>query len=138
MLAGVEMFSRHHVKFPSEIQDYFRARWDKHQLWRLDLPASSIKTSELDWHLDYPFWSSEPPEPLFDLHPRSVLSNPPEYPIHWNRVLSADLTYPIATASFGDRLVILDGLHRLAHALYLEHADIEHVVVPQRYVSTAP
>lgn len=124
-------FFKHHGKFPAAIQEYFRARWDKQYLWTLDLPVFPLKTSELEWHLAYPFWSTSPPKPLFDLRPRAVLSSPSEYPVHWDRVLSADLAYPIATAIFGDRLVILDGLHRLVHAIYRQHAEVDHVVIPR-------
>ena len=129
------MFKQHRTKFPGSISEYFDASWDKKALWELNLSSTPVQAAELMWHLDYPFWSSRPPQPLFDLKPRDVLEHPGHHPGHWDRVIAADLKYPILASRFGDRLVILDGLHRLVQAVSLGYAKINHIHVDPRYIS---
>ena len=93
--------------------------------------------SVLQWHLNYPFWSTRPPGPVFDLKPRAVLASPEFHSRHWNRIVDADLSYPLNVGRFGGRLVILDGLHRLAKAVHGGVAEIEYRLVPKRHIRVA-
>ena len=136
-MAGRMRLARHKEKFPPEIARYFDSTWEKHALWRLDLPRSALQVSALQWHLDYPFWSAEPPGPVFDLTPRAVLANPKKYSRHWDRIVAADLSFPVHVGRFGRRLVILDGLHRLAKAVHSEVAELECTLVPNRHIRVA-
>src|SRR5262249_2406946 len=127
-------FSRHKDKFPAEIAEYFHSSWETREIWRVEAPRGTIAVRDLEWHLDYPFFSSDPPLPLFDLRPRAVLDAPHRFPKHWRRVLAADLAFPVDLCSFGNRTVILDGFHRLlkcidAGALAMEcrHVSREHI-----------
>ena len=129
-------FSQHASKFPAELNSYFSLRWDKQQIWELDLPARKIRVNELLWLLELPFWSTRPPAPLFDLKPADVLRNPDVHPSHWQRSLAADLTYPIATAVVGNHIVILDGMHRLVQAVQKDLTSLQHSLVPDRYLTT--
>jgi hypothetical protein len=130
-------FSRHRKKFPSEISEYFFSAWNKRELWRMDLPCATIPRDELMWHLDYPFWSSEPPAPLFDLRPRAVLDRPSKFPVHWERVLSADTQFPILVGHFGGRVVILDGHHRLVKSIWQGTMAIQCALVPREHIRLA-
>jgi hypothetical protein len=92
---------------------------------------------ELEWHLDYPFLSSNPPAPLFDLRPRAVLDDPHEFAKHWDRVLAADLEFPIDVSTFGNRIVILDGFHRLLKAINVGTVAMDCKFVPRQHIRTA-
>lgn len=125
---------RHSSKFPEGMASYFRSRWDIRSIWRLPLAVEEIPMRDLEWHLNYPFWSSDPPNPLFDLEPRLVLENPSKHEIHANRLDSVDERYPIDLGRFGEVEVILDGIHRLAKL----HSRGDQVVkvrrVPQQHL----
>jgi len=129
--------SRHKRKFPPEIAEYFDAHWEKRELWGLDLPCNVVEISTLQWHLDYPFWSTSPPGPVFDLMPRAVLAAPRKYPGHWGRIVAANLSFPVHVGRFGGQLVILDGLHRLAKAIQGGQSRIESKLVPRQYIPVA-
>ena len=129
--------SAHKKKFPAEISQYFHSSWETCEVWRLDIPRVTLSVRELEWHLDWRFFSSNPPVPLFDLKPRVVLGNPREYPTHWNRVLSADLAFPIHVSTFGGRVLIIDGFHRLIKSIAGGALRMECKLVPRQHIRTA-
>ena len=93
---------------------YFDFDWSNRAVWALDLPVGELDRAALDWHLELPFWSTRPPEPLFDLRPRAVLRDPSVHDRHAERIRRADLRYPLDVMECRGRLAILDGMHRLA------------------------
>jgi hypothetical protein len=100
---------------PPELREFFFSfDWDPEKVWAVDVSVESIPRTELDWHLDLPFWSSSDEKPLFDIVPNDVFSNKSKFPEHFERIQSADLAYPIDVMWNRDRFVILDGMHRLA------------------------
>lgn len=114
-------------EIPSEMRGYyFDFNWSNAQIWALDAPAETVALSELAWHLDIPIWSSVRGAPRFDLRPRDVLRTPAVHPDHYERLCSADTSWPLDTMWTTDRYVILDGVHRLAR-LVLEGAETAHV-----------
>lgn len=103
---------------PAEISEvYFDFDWDNRKVRALDVVPESIERARLDWHLDLPFWSSRPPQPLFDLVPRSVIEELTIHPAHARRIEEADLTFPLDLMEHRGRLCIMDGIHRLAKAV---------------------
>lgn len=129
-------FSRHKDKFPAEISEYFHSSWENRELWKLEAPRLQVAVGELAWHMDYPFFSSSPPLPLFDLLPRAVLDNPHEFPRHWGRVQAANLAFPINVSTFGGRLVILDGVHRLLKSVMAGAATMECKLIARAHIRT--
>jgi hypothetical protein len=129
--------SLHKTKFPAEISEYFHSSWETREVWRIEVPRSTLPMSELEWHLDWPFFSTNPPAPLFDLKPRDVLENPHHFTKHWNRVVAADLSFPLDVSTFGDRLVILDGFHRLLKSIDAGARVVECRVVPRKHICTS-
>ena len=112
---------------PGELKAFFfDFDWDPKKVWSLDIPVTEIARKELDWHLTLPFWSTEESKPLFDVVPNDVLSFPNKYPEHFSRVLNADISYAIDLMWTVDRLLILDGMHRLAR---LKLDNIESVMI---------
>jgi hypothetical protein len=119
------------------MQAYFYSRWDNRDLWELVVPSETLPISELEWHLHYPFWSTSPPESIFELRPGSVLDNPSKYSRHWDRTEAADLQYPILVGHFGQRLVILDGHHRLLKSIKNGASFIECKIVAPEHIRVA-
>lgn len=117
--------------FPHFMADYFNLRWIIEDLWELDLPILEAKISQFVWHLEFPFWASSPPDLIFDLSPQQVLNAPSQYPEHIERISTAAVQFPIETALFGNRLVILDGIHRLVNKIQAGHTHIQYRVIPQ-------
>ena len=73
---------------PPELIDwYFPFNWNVESLWQLEGEIQTRKVVTLEWHLDKPFWSSKKGKGmLFDLKPRVVITNPQDYPYHFNRI----------------------------------------------------
>ena len=114
---------------PAIISEYwYSIDWDVGELWRLDLPAERMPLAALAWHLDVPVWPDEGRRP-YSVTPRQVLENPEENPTEFGRVDAASLAYPLEVFRNRDRLMILDGVHRLAkaHALGLKEVMVRHV-----------
>ncbi len=103
---------------PQEIRDNgFDFSWDNKKVWVLDVPAEQISIEELDWILDLPFWSSGSGK--YDIFPRKVLENMDLYREHKERVLRADISYPIdIMKNTKGNWLILDGLHRFLRLVY--------------------
>ena len=127
------MTADHALRFPADMAAYFRCRWDNESLWKLDLPISELPLRELVWHLDLPFWASDPPERIFDVVPRDVLGAPEAHPVRTARMERAQVAWPLHVTRFGTRIVILDGIHRLARLVRdggVERVLVRHVPTP--------
>jgi len=122
-------------RFPPDIADYFDSRWIPKLLWELDLQVEAMSVASLEWHLDYPFWPSNPPAHIFDLKPRDVLSDCMVHPDHYSRILEADTSYPLDVGCFGNTAVILDGIHRLAKIVLIGSTELKVRYVPGDYIS---
>ncbi len=102
--------------FPEIIQKYWYAiDWDVEMIWKLDLLVETIPINELIWHMDVPVWPDEAGR-KYSVTPRTVLDNPDEHPGEAQRIAAASLRYPLDVYRTPDRLMILDGVHRLAKA----------------------
>ncbi len=86
-------------------------QWDRDRLWELDTPISYLPASELEWHLDVPFWAHDAVP--FQLTPNQVRLNPNGYQDQLRRTLDADLNHPLVVMRWRRRWTILDGVHRL-------------------------
>ena len=115
--------------------DYFDSRWAPKELWNLDLPVETMLISDVEWHLDYPFWPTKPPEQIFDFKPRDVLTKRADFPEHFNRVLAADTRFPVEVGVFGWTVVILDGIHRLAKLALDGSPELQVRFVPDEYIA---
>ncbi|HEY5948650.1 MAG TPA: hypothetical protein VIV40_24330 [Kofleriaceae bacterium] len=87
--------------------------WDRARLHELVLPVVEKRVDELRWMLDLPWWRVG--ERRFAVTPNQVRYAPERFAPHWRRMLDADLDYPIDLLQ-RDRLIILDGVHRLLKA----------------------
>ncbi|WP_344356288.1 hypothetical protein [Brachybacterium phenoliresistens] len=89
--------------------------WDLQRLHGLHLPSWEVRTATLRWHLELPFWPSG--SRPFQVTPLEVAADPGTHAEQWRRTMAADLRHPLdAYVGAGDRLIILDGVHRLLRA----------------------
>jgi len=86
--------------------------WEEEKLWALDIPVSKLNITELEWHLDCPFWEHDNGE-RYTVTPRDVLEKYEGTAKEQACVEKADTTYPIDIYFNKDKWLILDGLHRL-------------------------
>jgi hypothetical protein len=109
---------RDYNELPKEIKEQgMDFHWDKNKLWELDIPVEEMDVSLLEWQLDLPFWHHEGKK--YNLCPRLVLENLELYPDHKDRILKADIRYPIdVMENQNGKLEILDGVHRLVRLMF--------------------
>lgn len=91
--------------------------WDLDKLHALadNLPQKTLATADLLWHLDIPYWKHN--DKPFQLTPRQVWEEPQKYQEQYERTLVADLSYPIIIRERDDKVLFLDGVHRLLRAV---------------------
>lgn len=111
--------------------------WDPDRLHDLPLPELEVPTAALKRHLDLPFWAAAGRP--FQVSPAQVAAEPGKHPHQWKRTMDADLRYPLDTYTDGaDRLVILDGIHRLLKAVIEAHRTVRvRVLDPEAFDSIA-
>ena len=91
-----------------------------------------MDVAKLEWHLDVPFWWTN--NGFYNLAPREVVNNPEKYKEEYERVLNADLKYPLDVMFWRGRWLFLDGLHRFVKA-YLQGEKIVKVrKIPQEAI----
>ena len=117
-------------RFPSDISEYLDLRWDDYKIWKLALLTHTCPVSDFTWHLDLPIWPSAPPEKIFDLQPATVLANQQMYLKHIKRIENCNIRYPVETMQIGERLVILDGTHRLCRHVLEGIETIRYRIIP--------
>lgn len=77
-------------------------------------PVTKVKVEQYLDSLDHPGWGD--PEKEIAFSPNDVLKYPRKYKDDYQRILKADLSYPIIISNG----YIIDGVHRLTKA-YLQH-----------------
>ncbi len=100
------------------VEEYwYSIDWDVEAIWELDLPVETMPVADLVWHLEVPIW------PLdgvgYVITPNQVMAEPQRFAEEHQRVVQADLVYPIDIFHHKGRWMILDGIHRLAKAVSL-------------------
>ena len=91
---------------------------DLNKLWAVEIATEEMRLSELEWHLDIPFfWQENKP---FSLKPRDVFNDPVRYKKWMDKIMNVDISYPIDIIFWKGRWQILDGLHRLCKLYLLE------------------
>lgn len=88
---------------------------DTRKIEKLLLPLIGVPLEDLIWHFDLPLWSKDGTDD-WNLTPWEVIGEETGTMTHYERTMKADLSYPILVTKYQSRLVILDGVHRLAKA----------------------
>jgi hypothetical protein len=96
------------------------SEWAVEDLWKAaeGLPIKDVKVSSLLSFLDDSVWSNDAGD---SVSPIDTMD-----PEHWDRINSADLSYPII---FGYGGCLMDGFHRLMKAWLLDHDTIKTVTL---------
>ncbi|MEK7627988.1 MAG: hypothetical protein AAB421_01055 [Patescibacteria group bacterium] len=95
--------------------------WDEKKIWALNIPESTLDISELEWHLDCPFWENDSGVE-YSVTPREVLEKISGTTNEQEKVENADTKHPIDIYFNKNKWLVLDGIHRLAK-LYAAGAE---------------
>jgi hypothetical protein len=102
--------------------------WEQHRLWSVDHDPVPARVSELRWHLELPWWRA-PDGACFRIRPVDVLARPDRFPEHDARIGACDLRFPVHAVRRRGRLVVLDGIHRLARAERERRSHVDTIVL---------
>jgi hypothetical protein len=109
---------------PRALQDVFpTTRWQLGKLWSLELRVEPVEVADLVWMFDLPLWQLNGER--FKVTPNQVAATPMNFRPQYERVMRADLDFPIHLVAYRGRLVVLDGIHRLLKAHFLRRRWIE-------------
>ena len=112
---------------PESMRDVFPpTRWQLGKLWALDLRVEPVEVADLLWMFDLPLWQLNGER--FKVTPNQVAATPMNFRPHYQRVMDADLDFPIHLVAYRGRLVVLDGVHRLLKAHFLRRRWIEATI----------
>lgn len=115
---------------PKSVLEYgFDFDWNEEDVWKLSYPTADLAIEKLDWHFDIPFWDWN--NGSYNLKPIDVINNPKKYQAQYDRIMSSDISYPIDVMPNKDRLVILDGLHRLVKCKLLGMNEVKVRIIPR-------
>ncbi|TDC31170.1 hypothetical protein [Kribbella albertanoniae] len=115
------------ASMPDELRAVFPpTKWQLEKLWALDLKVEPIEVADLVWMFELPLWQLDGER--FKVTPHQVAETPMNYRPHYQRVMDADLDFPINLVAYRGRLVVLDGVHRLLKAHFLRRRWIEGTI----------
>jgi len=133
--AGEKIVFNHPLKpyLPQAIGDIgFDFDWDEKKVWKLDVPVVDLDIDKLVWHFDVPFYSNNSEK--YCVAPREVMDNPAEHQMEYERMMRADINYPLDVMENKGHLLLLDGLHRLMK-LYTQGAKkVRARIVPREKI----
>lgn len=115
---------------PQSVLKYgFNFDWNEEDVWKLDYPTEEMDLAMLEWHFTIPFWNWN--NTWYNLTPNQVIENKDKYKEQYERILNANIDYPIDIMENKGRYVILDGLHRLAKYKILGYTKIKVRIIPR-------
>ena len=107
---------------------------DTVKLRELPLPVSEIDIDQLLWHFDMPVWSKDGTDG-WNLTPWEAIRKESGSTIHQKRIEDADFSYPLVATEYNSKMVILDGVHRLAKMYMQGEKIIKAKIIPTEYLS---
>jgi hypothetical protein len=115
------------ASMPEELRSVFPpTSWQLEKLWALDLKVEPVEVADLVWMFELPLWQLDGER--FKVTPNQVAETPMNFRPHYQRVMDADLDFPINLVAYRGRLVVLDGVHRLLKAHFLRRRWIEATI----------
>ncbi len=121
-------------ELPQIIKDVgFDFSWSEEKVWALNVPVEDMDIKELEWHFEIPFWST--PNGFYDLTPNQVLDKPEIHKDEFERILKADINYPLDIMFWKNRWLLLDGLHRLVKLKQQNTETIKVRKIPVDFIS---
>lgn len=120
---------------PETLREVFPPyRWQLAKLRELDLKVEPVEIADLVWMFDLPLWQLDGDR--FRVTPHQVAETPMNFRAHYQRVMDADLDFPINLVAYRGRLVVLDGVHRLLKAHFLRRRWIEATIATATQLQT--
>jgi hypothetical protein len=120
---------------PESMREVFPpTSWQLGKLWALDLKVEPVEVADLLWMFDLPLWQLNGER--FKVTPNQVAATPMNFRPHYERVMNADLDFPIHLVAYRGRLVVLDGVHRLLKAHFLRRRWIEAKIATATQLQT--
>jgi hypothetical protein len=120
---------------PETLREVFPPyRWQLAKLRELDLRVEPVEIADLVWMFDLPLWQLDGDR--FRVTPHQVAETPMNFRAHYQRVMDADLDFPINLVAYRGRLVVLDGVHRLLKAHFLRRRWIEATIATATQLQT--
>ena len=117
-------------QIPKSVLEYgFDFDWNEEEVWKLNYEKEEMDIQKLEWHFDVPFWNLN--GNWYTLTPRSVMNHPETFKKEYERVMKADISYPIDVMENKGRFVILDGLHRLVKCKLLGMKEATVRIIPR-------
>lgn len=95
--------------------------------------VTEISIKELLWHFDMPVWEKDGTDD-WNLTPWDVINKKDGTTKHQQKVQNADLRYPLIITRYKNRLVILDGVHRLVKAYIEGSTVVKAKIIPYEYM----
>lgn len=121
------------IIIPESVLEYgFDFDWNEDDVWKLNYPTQEIALEILEWHFNIPFWNWD--NEWYVLKPIDVINNPQKYKLQYDRVMASDISYPIDVMVNKERLVILDGLHRLVKCKLLGMNKVKVRIIPRKEI----
>lgn len=121
------------IIIPESVLEYgFDFDWNEEDVWKLDYTTHEIALEILEWHFNIPFWNWN--NEWYVLKPIDVINNPQKYKLQYDRVMASDISYPIDVMPNKERLVILDGLHRLVKCKLLGMNKVKVRIIPRKEI----
>lgn len=117
-------------EIPKSVLEFgFDFDWDEEAVWKLNYPEEDLDIDKLVWHFEIPFWDWNGEH--YNLTPNQVLNDTEKYQEQYARIMNSDISYPIDVMENKGRLVILDGLHRLAKCKILRMNKVKARIIPR-------
>ena len=96
----------------------------------LPIQEQEFRMEDLVWHLDIPVWAKDGTDD-WNLTPRNVIDKTEGSAGHYERMMKSDTQFPLLLRRYNERLVIVDGVHRLTK-LFLEGKDsVKAKLIPE-------
>lgn len=104
--------------------------WEEEKIWALKLPVIDLDINDLVWHFDAPWWPDDNGE-RWMVTPWDVIRQIEGTLNEQSNIEKVDLNFPIEVLAHRDRLLILDGVHRLVKAYKQGDKKIKARIIPR-------
>lgn len=104
--------------------------WEEEKIWALKLPVIDLDINDLVWHFDAPWWPDDNGE-RWMVTPWDVIRQIEGTLNEQSNIEKVDLNFPIEVLAHRDRLLILDGVHRLVKAYKHGDKKIKARIIPR-------
>ena len=124
----MSQISSQYPKDMEDIERFQRITYSVEKLWKLDVPTQEIPLTQIERHLTINYWAT--PGEHHNLSPKDVLDHPEEHGHEYTRIQATNFDYPIDVCMWEGKLMLLDGLHRLAKAHLMQMSSMKVRMVP--------